>query len=231
MGVCSALLPFLSSPWTYGAVAGLGITAKLLYMYSSYSFWPNFLQFSNIIRTLGGAASILNLAWRLNIFLFAALYTTFQGTIKAIITNNYNGILDLAMIMVGEIYSKIGLSTTHLVDGLGLLNQWLTQGTSLCSLINGNEFLFSALYEFWVAAAAYIFALRIYDWIWGKGMTREVEWPEAMMVIVAVTLFSVLVGVLNGGLIPDLVSNTKSLLNTTAQIGMDNGFNNTSSQG
>lgn len=230
MGLCSTLLPILSNPWSYAVLLGVGIGGKLLYSYSSYTFIPSFLAVSNIIRIIGGAASIVNLAWKANLFVIAALLTTFSGTIKTLLSGNTNP-LDVLMVAGGEIYSKIGLSVSQIVDGIGYLAQWLGQNGTACGLITERALLFSAFKSFWIGAAAYIFALRFYDWMYGKGMTREVEWPEAMMVIVAVTLFSILVGVLDGNLINEAVVNTESLMNALGQgqvdIPVNTSINNT----
>jgi len=194
-GVCQATLPFLSSVWTWLGIAGLGIAGKLAYSYSSLSFWPSFLAFSSIIRILGGISSILNLAWKANVFVVLALFTTFSDTIRVALGGNKPSLRELLFSAGSDIYNKVGFAVQHLVDSLGYLAEWVSISTSkgFCAGLGSTEILVSALASFWVGLAAYIFAIRIYDWMYGKGMTREIEWPELMLVVIVVTLVSLVI--------------------------------------
>jgi len=71
--------------------------------------------------------------------------------------------------------------------------QWISQEGGACTYINQSELLVAAATSFWIALAAYVFAIRLYDWVWGKGMTRDIEWPEVMLVVAVVTLISITV--------------------------------------
>ena len=193
MGVCQTVLPFLTEPLTYIGLAGIGLLGKLAYSYSSYSFIPRFLAFSNIVRLSGSVSSVLNFIWRKNLLFAAAVLTTFSGTVKAFLSGGYNGFLDLFFIAGVEVFNKVALTVKQLVEGLGYLAKWISQEGGVCTYVNSWEILLSALASFWVAAAAYIFAIRVYDWVWGKGMTRDIDWPEVMLVVVAVTLISITV--------------------------------------
>lgn len=194
-GVCQATLPFLTSLWTWLGLAGLGAVGKLAYIYSGLSFWPSFLAFSSIIRVLGGIASILNLAWRANVFFILALFTTFSDTIGVALGGNKPSLRELLFSAVGDIYNKVGFAVQHLVDGLGYLAEWsnVFTGKGVCTGLGNTEILVSALASFWIGLAAYIFAIKIYDLGWGKGMTREIEWPELMLVVAVVTLASLVI--------------------------------------
>jgi len=195
MGVCSTVLPFLSNLWTWVGFAGLGLGAKVAYSYTSLSFWPSFLAASSLIRISGGLASIANFLWRFHILLILAFYTTFSDTIGVALGGEKVGLRELVFSIGSDLYSKVGFAVKHLADGLGYLTEWvqlLTQ-KGLCNGLGNTELLVSAGIAFWTGLAAYIFAIRIYDWMYGKGMTRDVEWPELMMVVVAVTLASLLV--------------------------------------
>ena len=193
MGWCQTLLPFLSNPLTYIGLLGAGIGGKLLYSYSSYTFWPQALAVSNILRVFGSISSILNFVWRSNILFAAAVITTFSNTIRTVLSGDYNGVIELVFVALTEIYDKIALTVKQIVDGLNYLAQWISQEGGTCMYINQSELLVAAVTSFWVAAAAYIFAIRLYDWIWGKGMTRDIEWPEVMLVVTVVTLISITV--------------------------------------
>jgi len=220
MGWCQTLLPLLSNPLTYTALVLGGGGLGLLYRASSYTFLSRIMILSTLMRILGSAASIINLAWRANVFVLLAFATTFSKTINVLLNNDYTGWLDVASVAGNELYTKIGLSTGHLVDGVGYLAQFIGETTTggACTTVGNTGLLVSALTSFWIAAAAYIFALRIYDWMYGKGMTRELEWPETMMVLVSVTLFSLLVGVVDGGLMTEASKNTSLLVENLRKL-------------
>lgn len=176
-------------------LAGLGLGAKLAYSYSSLTFWPSFLAVSSILRFMGSISSVLNFLWRFNILLVLALYTTFSDTITLALGGENPSLRQLGFSIGSDLYNKVGFAVQHLVDSLGYLAEWISVFTSkgFCSGLGSTDILVSALASFWIGLAAYIFAIRIYDWIWGKGMTREVEWPELMLVVGFVTLLSLVV--------------------------------------
>jgi hypothetical protein len=191
--LCSLALTLFTDPRVLLGGAGLGIAAKLLYSYSGFSFWPSFLALSTVLRLTGSLASIATFILRSNILLGAAIITTFSGTLKALLSGNFTSTWDLINIILTDLYDKLGLVVQHIAEGIGYtseyVNLFLSEGT--CTALNSTEILTGALLSFWFALSAYIFALRLYDWMFGKGMTREVEWPETMLVVGVVTLFSV----------------------------------------
>ena len=220
MSVCTTALPFLSNLWTWVGLAGLGVGAKLAYSYSSLSFWPSFLAASSLIRIFGGLASIVNLLWRANVFVFLALFTTFSGTLGVALGGNKVGFRELLFSIGTDLYEKVGFAVKHFADSLGFLSEWVQVfiQEGFCSGLGNMELLLSAGLAFWTGLAAYILAIRLYDWMYGKGMTRDLEWPEVMMVLVSVTLFSLLVGVVDGGLMTGASKNTSLLVENLKKL-------------
>lgn len=190
MGVCQTLLPILSNPLTYAGIITTAILGKTLYNYSRFTFLPSSLS---LLRISGAVSSVLNFLWRRNILFALALLTTFSNTINKVLENRVSGPIDLALTLGTDFYDKVVLTVKNLVESLSLFTEWISQANGFCSLVSQNELLFSAFVELWIAVAAYIFAIRIYDWIWGKGMTRDIDWPEVMLVVTVVTLVSLAV--------------------------------------
>lgn len=189
MGVCQTFVSFLANPFTYAGAAGLGVIGKFLYMRSSYTFWPSFLTITTVWRTVMTTLSGLTSLRSYGLFTGLALVTTFSETIKYVL----QGDVELGKLLFtagAEFYDKVVLAVKHLVEGTGFLAEWLGQGSQVCTLVGSNELFFAGVWSIWTGLAAYIFALRLYDWWFGKGMTREVEWPEAMLVVAVVTLAS-----------------------------------------
>jgi len=195
MSVCTTAMPFLSSIWTWLGLAGVGVAGKVAYSYSSLSFWPSFLAASSLVRIFGGLASIVNLLWRANVFVYLALFTTFSGTLGVALGGNKVSLRELGLSVLTDLYEKVGFAVKHFADSIGFLSEWVKvlAQEGFCSGLGSMELLVSAGVAFWTGLAAYILAIRLYDWMYGKGMTRDVEWPEYMMVVVAVTLASLLV--------------------------------------
>lgn len=228
-GICQTLLPFLANPFTYAGIGILGLAAKFLYSYSSLSFWPSFLTLSSLWRTLMVTISAsLNLR-RVGFFAALSFVTVFWPTINGLMTGQLTGIIPLLSSAGTDLWTNVVLVMKNLVTGLGFLVSWIDTSGNICGLWANKNLLFNAVGKFWSVAAAYILVLRVDDLWFGKGMTREIEWPERYKTIAIVTLLSTTVysgelaleAVRQGQTFVQVLSNqwiTNESVNATAEV-------------
>jgi len=113
---------------------------------------------------------LLVLLYRKNIVKAAAVYTTFSSTInKALLAVSGKAEwLGVGSSFVNEAYSKFLGAAPNLLKGFEALNSLQVVDTALF---------------FWQGVAALIMMFFIYSMLFGKGMTREIEWPEKALVL------------------------------------------------
>lgn len=187
---CEALLPFLKNPLTYGILGTSFLTARYLYKISSLTFWPNFLRITVIYRTVMVTISGLGTLKRTGLFAVLSVITVFYPTIQALYTGEITGLINLLTGLGTDLWNNLVLVVKNFVQGLGFLTEFFVSSKNVCGAQQNLDLLVKSLTEFWNVAAAYILAFRIDEALWGKGMVREIEWPEKYKTAAIVTLLS-----------------------------------------
>lgn len=220
MGVCQTVLPWLSNPFTYLGVGGVGIGLKLLYSYSSFTFWPSILSASAIWRTLMTTISGVTSVLRTDLLKYAAAVTTFSQTLTYLLTGNIS--MGKLFSTVGtELYDKVVLTLPNLVEGLGFFSEWISMlgPEGVCGLTGNTGLFFSGLQMIWISVAAYIFVLWIWKSTWYDWRNVEMESQEKWLVVALITVVSL--SAHGTSLLAEGLSNGVSLADTLAQAGGD----------
>lgn len=113
---------------------------------------------------------LVALLYRKNVVKAAAVYTTFSGTINKVflaVAGNVSW-MKVGSVFLSEGYTKFLGAAPNLLKGVRSLNE--------LQLVDAAWFL-------WQGVAALIMMFFIYSMLFGKGMTREIEWPEKVLVL------------------------------------------------
>lgn len=224
--LCQTILPVITNPKFLAGGAGLGITAKILYSYSSLTFWPSILSASAIWRTLMTTISAAGSLLRTDLLKYVATATTFSQTLTYILTGDIQ-ILKLVKTPFKELGGKIAGSVPNFVEGLSLITEWVStlgkQG--VCGLTSNMSLFWNGLVSIWIGTAAVLFVLWIWEKMWYDWRNVQMESQEQYLIVGLVVLASV--SVHSTAVVAEAVSNGKSLADTLAQalgdFGLDPG--------